>query len=113
MFTLRFFERGLVKIDKLKLGPVIQEIRTTLGISREALCEKSGLSASYLSLLENGKRGIGMDHLNQIAEILGVPASLFVVLASEVSDDKNNLEGRFLGTLQELTQQAIKFHVSR
>ena len=55
----------------------IKKIRTSLGINQRKLCEMSGLSQSYLSLLETGARGKApsTDVLLSIADALGVKVS--------------------------------------
>jgi transcriptional regulator with XRE-family HTH domain len=101
-----------MEINKYKIGPVIKEIRTARKITQKELHYKSGLSINYLSLLENGKRGIGFDKLNKLAIILGIPAHLFVILATEIPTKKCGLKSRFLKNIQELSRLAITLYSS-
>ena len=101
-----------MNIDKLKLGHAIKEIRTGLKITQKHLSKKSGLTINYLSLLENGKRGIGMDHLNKLADIFGIPTLLIIALASDYPDKKNKDANRLLNQIQIITQQAIALYLS-
>jgi len=101
-----------MKINKTKLGSTIKEVRKNLRITQKELAEKTGLSINYLSLLENGKRGIGMDHLNDLAEVFGIPACLFIILASDAPDKTNKDSNHLFKQIQILTQQAINLYVS-
>lgn len=52
----------------------IQEIRKQKGIGQKELAEKSGVSRTVISQLENGKRDIvTSDTMKNIAEVLGEP----------------------------------------
>ena len=52
----------------------IQEIRKQKGIGQKELAEKSGVSRTVISKLENGKRDIvTSDTMKNIAEALGEP----------------------------------------
>ena len=50
----------------------ITDIINKSGMSREEICQKSGVSRSMLSFMENGKRQIGPDRAPILAEVLGV-----------------------------------------
>ncbi len=101
-----------MRIDKSKLGCAIKKIRGDLKITQKELAEKSGLTINYLSLLENGKRGIGLERLSDLAEIFGIPTSLILVLASDAPDKKNKDANRLLNQIQIITQQAIALYIS-
>lgn len=53
----------------------ITEIINKSGMSREEICQKSGVSRSMLSFMENGKRQIGPDRAAILADVLGVSVS--------------------------------------
>ncbi|CAI3953476.1 unnamed protein product [Commensalibacter communis] len=52
-------------------------------LSIEALSNKSGLSKSYISKLENGKRKPSMEAIEKISETLGIPVVVLLMLAAE------------------------------
>jgi len=54
------------------IGPKIRDRRRALGITQAALSARLGISASYLNLIEAGKRNIGGSLLKRIAEALGL-----------------------------------------
>jgi len=41
-------------------------------LTRIQICEQVGMSPSYLSLIESGKRKVGQAHAQALAECLGV-----------------------------------------
>jgi transcriptional regulator with XRE-family HTH domain len=63
--------------------------RTSLGLSQGDLAQKIGMSMSYISLIEKGKRDPAISTIEQIADALGVPVSLLTFLAA----DPNELKG--------------------
>lgn len=56
----------------LLIGPKIRDRRRTLGVTQAALSAQLGISASYLNLIEAGKRNIGGGLLKRIADALGL-----------------------------------------
>ena len=101
-----------MKIDKVKLGSAIKKIRSDLKITQKELAEKTGLTENYLSLLENGKRGIGFDKLNEIAGVFRIPAHLLVVLASDAPKKAEKDAKRLLQLIQKLSRQVIDHRIS-
>jgi transcriptional regulator with XRE-family HTH domain len=72
--------RGRIPRRGLGLGSAVRRLRELLGISQEALAERSGLSQGYLSQIESGAwTGITEDVLGRIAKALG--AEPWVILA--------------------------------
>lgn len=64
-------------------GIVIRANRTALGISQEALAEKSGLDRTYISMLERGLRQPTVSTLWAVANVFGVRPSKIVRLMEE------------------------------
>ena len=57
------------------LGEEIREARLKIGLSQEALAEKSGLHRTYISLLERNKKSPTIETLFRICKALGVSAA--------------------------------------
>lgn len=70
-------------ISKKRLGEEIRQARKGLYWTQHELAEKTGVTVNYLSLLENGHRGIGMNKLEQFADAFGIPQSFLIILAEE------------------------------
>lgn len=56
-----------------KLGRLIQLRRESMGLSREALAEKTGTKYEVIRLYEEGQRVMKVDRLFEILEALDVP----------------------------------------
>lgn len=70
----------------MNLGKAIRLCRDQKGLKQSDLASKVGLSASYLSMLEQSKRDPGFSTVHSIANALGVPVSILVFLATESND---------------------------
>jgi len=68
-------------IDPLALGAAIKSLRLARLITQEELADTLDLSVNYLSQLENGRRGITIPRLNELALALDVPASFITMMA--------------------------------
>ena len=53
----------------------LKKFRLQLGLSQEALAEKSGLHRTYIGAVERGERNITLLNANRIAEALNVTLS--------------------------------------
>lgn len=73
----------------MNIGNAIKLCRTQKGYTQSQLSEKANISASYLSLLEKGKRDPNLSTLQDISTALDVPTSILMFLAS----DKEDLDG--------------------
>ena len=65
-----------VPVDKL-VGRRIRARRRQLGLSQQALADALGLSYQQVQKYENGVSRIGAGRLQQLAQILNVPVSVF------------------------------------
>ncbi len=68
------------------LGSAIKLCRTKRNLTLSELAEKTGLSVSYLSYIEKGKRTPNLDVLDKIAQALEMPLNLLVFLATDRSE---------------------------
>jgi transcriptional regulator with XRE-family HTH domain len=63
---------------KLTTGQVIRMLRELKDWTQETLAERSGISATNLSLLENGKVDIGKKRVEQIARAFDVHPAIIM-----------------------------------
>ena len=64
-----------LKSQNLKIGPKIRAFRRQLGIQANKLAEQTGISASYLNLIESGKRNIDSNLVIKICNELKINVS--------------------------------------
>ncbi len=66
-----------MKITNVKeFGSAIKKRRKELGYTQKHICEVSGISASFMSDLENGKETIEIGKAFFLANLLGMDISL-------------------------------------
>ena len=70
----------------IKLGKTIKLCRDRQQLHQKELAEKAGISESYLSLIEKGKRTPNLDVLDSIAKALNIPLNMLIFLASDKSE---------------------------
>lgn len=77
-------------------GKALKVARAVSGLQQKELAERAGLDASYLSLIEMGKRKPSLSVITKLSKALSLPQHLFMLLASEPDDlkiaDPNELQ---------------------
>lgn len=71
----------------LSIGTTLKECRELKGVSLGQLAKSSGVNKSYLSKIENDKRDPSLNSLNSICEAIGIPLSIFILLAEKTGND--------------------------
>ena len=62
----------------IETNRTIKTVRTKLRLSQEQMASDLGVSANYISLIENGKKKPGMNFLEKVADKYDIP---LIVLA--------------------------------
>lgn len=70
-------------MDTTLIAKRIREIRIEKGLTQETLAVRAGLTRSYVSLLENGKKIPAISTLYRVASVLGVKMGDFFDTESE------------------------------
>lgn len=109
-----------MQINYKLIGKRIQEIRKREGLSQMALAEAAGLSCSYISYIETGKKQPSLTALLQIVNTLGITMDE-LLLGNQFSnstdyqtdfdvlmEDCTLSERRFLYLLSVLAKKAIR-----
>jgi transcriptional regulator with XRE-family HTH domain len=74
----------LVFLDSyMNIGQAIQLARSKRKLSQAALAKRAGISVSYLSLLERGRRDPPLSTIQRIAAALVVPVEILFFLGAE------------------------------
>lgn len=61
--------------SRQRVGLRVRQLRTEAGMTQEALSRQSGLSRNQLIELEQGRRGVLFERLEDLARALEVPVS--------------------------------------
>jgi transcriptional regulator with XRE-family HTH domain len=72
------------------IGERVRHRRTELGLTQDDLAQRAGISKSFLSDLENGKRSIGAETLLDLGQAMGV--SLDFLMTGKASEDQAQQE---------------------
>ena len=67
----------------MNIGQAIQLARSKRKLSQAALAKRAGISVSYLSLLERGRRDPPLSTIQQIAAALVMPVEILFFLGAE------------------------------
>jgi transcriptional regulator with XRE-family HTH domain len=97
--------------ERISIGPALKRLREKSSFkSLEALANASGLSVSYLSLVERDKREPSLSALNKIAAAFGMPLSvLFLSLYAEnLSSAPESVLSRLASATQTLTREIAR-----
>lgn len=70
----------------MRLGSTIRQIRTKRGLTQAQAASRTGLSASYWALIEQGKRSPSLAVLEKMSHALNVPASILVFLSTNTDE---------------------------
>jgi transcriptional regulator with XRE-family HTH domain len=74
-----------------QVGRRIQEIRKIRGMSQDDLGDKLGVTRSFISKLENGKKKISLEHVENIAKILHIEPTDLLVDKTELIKNYDDL----------------------
>lgn len=88
----------------MNLGKAIKLCRTQRDLSQAQLAALAGVSVSYLSLLERGKRDPNFGTVQRVADALAVPLSVLVFLAA----DRDELGDFTPGLSEKLAYAALR-----
>lgn len=89
----------------MKFGDTLKSLRKLKLYTLKDLHIKTGLSISYLSLLEQGKRSPSLESLTKIANGINIPVAVIVFLSASKADLED--ESDSLLSLQDSLQKLI------
>lgn len=72
----------------MNYGKAIRTCRVAFGLQQRELADRAGLAASYVCLIEAGKRTPTLRSVDRICDAMGVPTHLMMLLASGPDDLK-------------------------
>lgn len=92
-----------VELYLKEMGERIMQRRKKLGLTQEALAEKSELTTQFVSYAESGKRGMRPENLMKVAAALGVSTD-YLLTGDIIDKDKLLLSEK----LDKLTPQQVR-----
>lgn len=91
----------------MNIGNAIKELRKQKGFKQIDFAEKCGLSQSYLSLIEKGKKEPTLSLLKQIASTLSMPLPILFFMSLDKDDIADSKKDAF-----QLLESSIKGLIS-
>ncbi|MFA9479370.1 helix-turn-helix domain-containing protein [Phycisphaerales bacterium AB-hyl4] len=89
------------------IGDAIRVVRMAKGFKVKELAERSHLSASFISLVESGDREPSLSGIRAIADALGVPSDV-LLLMSNLSSSSLRSTDRTTGDVVRSVDQILK-----
>jgi len=75
------------------LGDTLKRTRNIYGITASQMSKQLGISASYLSEIENGKKHPSVELLQKYADIYGIKLSSLILLSESIEEAKEKKDG--------------------
>ena len=72
------------------LNEALKQIRLFHQLKQVELAEKLGISNSYLSEIESGRKSVSMDLLHKYSEVFSVPASSLLMFSENLGSAKSS-----------------------
>ena len=84
----------------MNYGKALRIVRAASGLQQQELAQRAGLTASYVSLVEMGKRNPSSSAIRKLSRALNIPPHLLTLLATE-PQDADLIDQKELDTLGE------------
>src|SRR5258708_15057200 len=86
----------------MDLGKIIKLLRISAGLKQETLAAKLGVSANYISLIENNKREPSLAFLRNLADELDIPLGMLFLEVDKVKFAKSPEKSELLSRIRDL-----------
>ena len=93
-------------IDREQLGTAIRELRELRRLTQQQVADRLGVTVNYVSLLENGKRGISIGRLNELCKVLRIPSAFATFLATKPTGPAE--QRRIMAQIQKLIRSVLE-----
>lgn len=74
----------------LNIGLAMKQCRDAKNLTLQEMAEKSGLTKSYLSRIENSQRDPTISALEKISLALDIPLNIFILLSEDEDEDEKD-----------------------
>jgi transcriptional regulator with XRE-family HTH domain len=92
----------------MKVGEAIRLLRTSAGLRQAELADRIGVSANYISLVENGKRDPSMSFLRSVTQEFGMPLGLLFLDMGESKKPRSPEEQALLLRIKDLMFEIVQ-----
>ena len=89
----------------MNFSNTLEKCRKHRKLSKKNLADKIGKSASYITLLEQGKREPNLSLIDDLCTALDIPTSVFMFLASQ--DQNLSMSDELTAKIEKLMYQLI------
>lgn len=78
------------------IGEILKRLRRIYGYKAVEICNHLGISPSYLSEIENGKKQPSLDLLKKYAQLFGIKLSSLILLAESFEEAEKDGKGAIM-----------------
>ena len=78
------------------IGDVLKHLRKIYGYKAVEMSKELGISTSYLSEIENGKKQPSLEHLKKYAQLFGIKLSSLILLSESYEEAEKSGKGTAL-----------------
>lgn len=94
------------------IGNTIRKLRSHRELTLKDLAEATGLSLSYLSLIERNKRDPSLSNLEKISNVFDLPPSILIFLSSNMEQHRGTqaqIAEQMMSIVKEIFKDDEKF----
>ena len=92
----------------MHVGEAISRFRTRIHLTQAGVARAAGITRQHLSLVERGERAPSPSCLENIAEVLGVPAGLLLWLAGDKPEGLPGQMSDLYDTMDRLAEEMFE-----
>jgi transcriptional regulator with XRE-family HTH domain len=91
----------------MNLGQATKMMRTASGLRQNEVASRLGVTANYISLVENGRREPSVSFLRELARVFNVPVGLFFLW----EETKTRSSKKGVGQLRDILAQLETMYI--
>ncbi len=87
-------DRATEKNIQVTVAKIVRGLRREHGMTQQQLAERAGISQTYISLIESGRRSVNLRRLQSMARALGYELSELIKLAEQKKEIRERTKHR-------------------
>src|SRR5258706_5336919 len=92
----------------MNIGTIIKTLRTAAGLNQKQLAKQLNISASALSLIENGEREPSLTILKAISRYFGIPVSVLFFEGEPIPEGLTEQQANNYSRVQDLMMDVLQ-----